>query len=428
MSIPPYRIAVLTGIYPAVSQTFITRDVVGLRKQGFEVWTCSLNKPKKEELLTALYRDECENTFYIKAQELSAIAIAHLGLLLRSPARYLSSLVGAIRSHEAGIRGLLWSVFYFVEAGILANWAERKGIKHLFVHFAQSGSAVAMIAARLGHLTFSVRPHGPDEFYDCEDLNLEEKFRAARAIVCISDFCRSQVLRLLPENHWSKVSIVRCGVDIASYSSRPARNEVESTTHFLCVARLACAKGLPVLLHACRRLADAGVDVDCTIVGDGPDKKSLYQLVERLDLRSRVCFVGAVGQDRIQDYYDRADVFVLPSFAEGVPVVLMEAMAKELPVISTRVMGIPELIDDGVNGLLVPPADNVALAMAMERLAGDADLRRTLGMAGRAKVATEYNIDLNTKKLALCLQEIANGDQSDVIATTALARELQIGK
>jgi len=419
------KVGMLTSLYPAISHTFIARDVAGLRERGFEVYTCSLNKPAETELLTDEYRDEFNNTFYIKATDPVAILAAHLNDLFRSPIKYLSSLYFALTSHTGGFRNALWNFFYFAEAGILAHWARRNRIQHIHVHFANAASSVAMLSARMGGPPFTVRVHGPDIFYDCLGLHLREKFIHAQTIVCISDFCKSQVLRLIPKEQWEKVSIVRCGVDPDKFAPQPRDSDENGTTHFLCVARLSEAKGLPVLLHACRILREKGVRFKCTIVGNGPDRDLLDDLRRRLSFEDTVAFVGSVGQDRIQLFYDQADVFVLPSFAEGVPVVLMEAMAMELPVISTRIMGIPELVEDEVNGLLVPPANVEQLVDAMQRLAEDADLRRRLGKAGREKVVAEYNLELNVKKLAQVLQKCIGGEADESITSPRVIEEVQ---
>ena len=412
-----HKIALMTSLYPAISHTFITREVLGLRNEGFEVCTCSLNKPRKEELLTEQYRDEASNTFYIKASNPVAIAMAHLRQFSRSPFRYLSGFFHAIRSHQPGVKGLLWSFFYFAEAGILADWAERLNIVQLYVHFANAGSSVAMIACRMAHPLFVIRMHGPAEFFECSALNLHEKLTFAHAVICISDFCRGQVLRLISHQEWPKVRVVRCGVDPALFQPRPKQERRDSTTQFLYVGRLASVKGLPLLLHACRTLLDSNLPFKCTVIGEGPDRGMLEALCGRLGLREHVCLVGAIGQDHIQEYYDLADVFVLPSFAEGVPVVLMEAMAKEVPVIATRVMGIPELVEDGVSGLLIPPASVEALADAMQQLARDPQLRQRLGKAGREKVIAEYNIGTNVAMLAQILQYDAGNEVVDSTAS-----------
>lgn len=345
------------------------------------------------------------------------MAMAHLRQFSRSPSRYVSGLFHAVRAHQPGIRGSLWSLFYFAEAGILADWIERLNIGQLHVNFANAASSVAMIACPMANVPFTIRMHGPAEFQDCRGLNLTGKFASAQAVICTSDFCRSQVLRLLSHEEWPKIHMVRCGVDPAVFRPQPKQEGRDSTTRFLYVGRLASVKGLPLLLHACLTLLDINMPFKCTVVGDGPDRGLLEALRDRLGLREHVSFVGSVGQDRIQDYYEGADVFVLPTFAEGLPTVVMEAMAKELPVISTRVMGIPELVQDGVDGLLIPPANAETLANAMRQLAKDPRLRRRLGKAGREKVIAQYNFATNIMKLAQVLQYNTG---REVVDSTAL--------
>lgn len=423
----PNRIAMLTSRYPAISNTFIWRDVLGLREQGFEVYTCSLNRPSESELLTEEYREEFRNTFYIKSARPVGIALAHVQCVCRSPVLYLSSLCFAVRIQRGGIKKLLWNLFYFAEAGILAHWAQRNDIEHVFVHFDDSSSAVAMYAYRMGGASYSIRVHGSDNFYDCPGLYLKEKFAGATALVCISDFCRSQVLCMLPPEQWTKVSVVRCGIGPEQFRPHRQRpNNAQGTVVFLCVARLLRAKGLHFLLHACQALQKKGIQLKCILVGDGPAREELERLRHQLNLRGCVEFIGAVGQDRVQEYYNQGDVFVLPSFAEGVPVVLMEAMAKELPVISTRVMGIPELVEDGVSGLLIPPANLDALVQAMERLAKDPELRLRLGKAGREKVIADYNLETNVPKLAQVLREMITGGLAEKSTATPVVGELGV--
>jgi glycosyltransferase involved in cell wall biosynthesis len=272
----------------------------------------------------------------------------------------------------------------------------------------------------MGGPPYTIRVHGSDIFYDCPGLYLKEKFAHAKAIVCISDFCRSQVLCMIPPDQWSKVSVVRCGVDPQRFLPRRERlhDQQQEVVVFLCVARILRAKGLHFLIRACSCLLEKGIQLKCVLVGDGPAREELQAFTNELGMDRYVEFVGSVGQDRIQAYYEQADIFVLPSFAEGVPVVLMEAMAKEVPVITTRVMGIPELVEDGVHGLLIPPASVEALANAIQRLAKDPQLRQRLGKAGRQKVIAEYNIAANVAKLAQILQYSADGKLADKKVST----------
>ena len=197
------------------------------------------------------------------------------------------------------------------------------------------------------------------------------------------------------------------GVDLIVFSPRPFR-ENPAPFEVICVGRLAPAKAQQILIQATETLVKEGYDVRLRLVGDGPDRHRLEQYVTACKLSKHVVFEGALNQDRVRELYRQADIFALASFAEGVPVVLMEAMAMEIPCVATCITGIPELIRDGLDGLLVPPSDASALAEAIARLMDDANLRRRLGLAGRRRVLEKYDLTRNTERQArLFRQRIA---------------------
>jgi glycosyltransferase involved in cell wall biosynthesis len=379
----------LVGYYPKVSHTFITREVDGLRARGVDVQTFSLRRTPDAEVLTDDDRRAAEETYVVIPPDPGALLRAHGRALARRPLRYLDTLRLALRTSAGGVRNGLWQLFYFGEAVLLADEFARRGIRHVHAHFANAASAVAMLAGHLGArdgLTWSFTMHGPTEFDDVTLYALGEKVRRARFVAVISDYARSQLMKLVEPACWEKLEIVHCGVDPAIFA--PAdRGGRAGALQLLGVGRLVPDKGQAVLLEAVRLARARGVEVELTLVGDGPDRAALEAAAG-----PEVRFAGAVGQDRIRELYARADVFCLPSFAEGVPVVLMEAMATGLPVVSTRIAGIPELVEDGVAGLLVAPGRADVVADALERLAGDPGLRARMGRAGRARVQDAYDI------------------------------------
>jgi glycosyltransferase involved in cell wall biosynthesis len=231
--------------------------------------------------------------------------------------------------------------------------------------------------------------HGPTELYSVEKFNLPHKVANADGVLCISEYTRSQLMYLSGPQYWQRLHVVHCGVDMKRYPYAVPRQEAGLSV--LCVGRLVPQKGLDILVEAVDGLARRGVDIRLMLVGSGPLEASLRLKVRHLDLEDRVRFEGAVGQDDIGRYYAEADLFCLPSFAEGVPVVLMEAMATGRPVVATRVAGIPELVDDGVSGLLVAPGSVEQLVRALERLASSSELRERMGLAGRQKVEQEFD-------------------------------------
>lgn len=412
------RIAYVIARYPAVSHTFIQREIAGLRALGVSVATLAIKRTEPEELLSQADLEADGTTWAIRPTDWGVLTWAHARALVRSPVRYVSTLALALRLNPGGLRRLLWQFFYFVEAIALWDHLEHTEIRHIHSHFANVACAVAMLGATYGGpgWSWSMTMHGSLEFYDVEHHWLPEKFRRAGFVVCISDFCRAQVSRNLDAEHWHKLETVHCGVDTAVYSPERRSRGPEGRMRILTIGRLASEKGQEHLLRATARLIDDGRDVTLTIVGDGPRDEALRRLARDLGIAERVTMPGAVGQDEILDYYGAADVFCLPSFSEGVPVVLMEAMAMEIPVVATRIMGIPELIDDEHSGLLVAPASEDALVEALERLADDPELRARLGSAGREKVIAEFEISDVVVQLRDVFARRVGGKRSRAIA------------
>ena len=210
-------------------------------------------------------------------------------------------------------------------------------------------------------------------------------------------------MRISEPAKWDKFHIVRCGVNPDLYSVREEPHN--PIPNILCVGRLVPAKGQHILLEACRVLKQEGLQFKVTIIGEGPDSSSLEQFTTINNLKDIVTFTGVLGQNTVRDYYDKADIFVLASFAEGVPVVLMEAMAKEIPVISTRITGIPELIEHEHDGLLATPGDADDLARQIRKLLKNPELRCVFGRAGRKKVISLYNQHINNKQMVNLFHE-----------------------
>jgi glycosyltransferase involved in cell wall biosynthesis len=392
------RLAYLVSEYPAVSHTFILREVSTLRAMNFHIKVASINAPRRPEAMTEDERREVAATFYIKRAGFAVIAGAHLTTLVRRPLAYLSGLLFAIALGSADLKRILFGIFYFGEAIVLGRWIEAENLKHVHVHFANPASTVALIATRVFPISFSLTVHGPDEFYDSARMLLREKIAAASLICCIGYFARSQLMKLSPPADWSKLEVAPLGVNAEIFI--PARRPISDNFEILCVGRLVPAKGQHVLLEAFAELIRHGHKARLHFVGDGPDRASLEQAAHAAGLHESVSFAGAVNQDQILKLYRAADVFALASFAEGIPVVLMEAMAMEVPCISTFVAGIPELIINERDGLLVMPSDVGALAEALERLLLDPEMRRRFGAAGRRRVLEKYDLNRNVERLA----------------------------
>ena len=397
---PLIRLAYLVSRYPAISHTFILREVLRLRERGLAIAVASINLPDQPlERLTAVDRAEAGLTYYVKQHGWRGALIAILAALATQPTGFFRGLGFAFKLGGADLKKLTYRLFYFIEALMIGRWMARQGLTHLHVHFATPAATVALIATRIFPITFSMTVHGPDEFYDAPGYNLPEKIAGARFICCIGQYARSQLMKLSQPNHWDRLEITPLGVDPDQFTPRPFRPDPQPF-ELLCVGRLTPAKGQAILLAAVAQLVREGHEVRLRLVGDGPDRAMLERETTRQGLGERVVFEGAVNQDRIRELYAAADVFVLASFAEGIPVVLMEAMAMTIPCVTTFITGIPELIRDGQDGLLVAPSDVAGLAAAIARLMEDGALRQRLGEAGRVRVCEKYDLHRNIERLA----------------------------
>ncbi len=376
-------IAYLVSEYPAVSHTFIQREIAYLRGTGQSIVTASIKLPSDPQVLDPAAQAEYRSTFYIKSNLLRCAIRDHYRTFRRAPWGYAKMLFGTFRL------GTVRSLGYFLEAGVLLNWMQEKGANHVHVHFANAAATVSYLASLTGLCTYSLSVHGPDVFDDVYNGALPQKLKGSLFVRSISKYCTAQVRRWLPYDQWNKIHVVRCGV---ADGLPPTQGSMSGPPHILCVGRLCSAKGQHQLLEASRALLDQGIDHRLTLVGSGPDATSLKELTQRLSLGNSVTFTGPLGQDKVQELYGAADLFVLPSYAEGVPVVLMEAMARAVPVVSTRITGIPELIEHDQTGVLVTPADHHELVSALAALIRDGVRRKRLGEQGRAFVAKEYGL------------------------------------
>jgi glycosyltransferase involved in cell wall biosynthesis len=261
---------------------------------------------------------------------------------------------------------------------------------------------------------YSLTIHGPEEFYDVGTSYLEEKIRLAKFVICISHFCRSQVSKISPVRGWGKFHVCRLGVqtDVFAPSLRGKSEGVGGELHLVSVGRLNPAKGQMVLLRSFREVLRRGVKARLSLVGDGPDRETLRRFIAEHGLGASVTLHGALSHPATRALLTTADIFVLPSFAEGVPVALMEAMSMEIACISTYVAGIPELIESGTEGLLVAPSSESDLTEAIAALATDPERRKALASAGRRKVLSSYDLSRNIERLIRVFEEYGLAGES----------------
>jgi glycosyltransferase involved in cell wall biosynthesis len=397
-------IAYLVSRYPMLSMIFIIREVVQLRELGFRIEVASINPPDRAaDELTRVEAAEASRTYQLKTHGIAGAARAHWMTLCTNPAGYWRGLKLVARLGGADLRRLALNFIYFSEGLMVGLWMRRNGQRHLHVHLGQQAATVGLYTRHVFQCGYSITVHGPDEFYDAQGQYLAEKIAAADFISCISFFCRSQLMKFAPYEHWKKFVVCRLGVDPNIFEPR-ARRAVD-VFEILCVGRLTPAKGQHMLIDAVQQLAERGRPVRLRIVGEGPDGAALRAHASSIDDSGSIIFEGAVNQDHIRQLYASADVFCIPSVAEGIPVVLMEAMAMEIPCVTTHITGIPELIRDGVDGFLVAPSDLDGLTAALTRLMDDPALCERIGRNARARVIEHYNLRRNVETLATVFAE-----------------------
>jgi glycosyltransferase involved in cell wall biosynthesis len=393
-------IAYLTSQYPALSHTFIRREIAALRALGLRIAPFSVRPSTggwEEDVPAILGRSR------------TAVLAAALRASLARPGSALRSLRLTIAHREAGLRGLVWAMFHWVEALALARMLIDEGARHLHVHFANSGAKIGMLAANYCRLPFSFTLHGISETDPPAGALLPGKLERASFVACASWFMRAQAMRVSDPRHWERFHLVRCGVTLPDRAALPP--PPTAIRHIVSVGRLSAEKGFPLLVKAMGELRKQSCDARLTIIGDGPLRTALEAEIARQDLRDKVKLTGALPEDETLAQIAAADAFVLSSLMEGLPVVLMEAMAACKPVIAPTVAGIPELVKDGRTGLTFDPGSAADLARAMKTLLSDAALASRLGKAGRARIEEEFAIERAVRPLAALLRDASEPDQ-----------------
>jgi glycosyltransferase involved in cell wall biosynthesis len=385
------KIAYLTATFPAISHTFILREIESVERACLRVFPVSVRQPSPDQLIGQSEKAMASRTHYLLRAAARPVSLLRAQVSgLRRPGRYFQALALALSIRPPGLRALFYQLIYFVEATLMAHHVRKTECDHIHNHFANSSATVAMIAAKLADVPFSFTLHGPSDLFDAAHWRLDRKIEAAEFVACISHFARSQAMLQVAPGHWNKLKIVHCGVEPELYFSDKTPSSSGASVTFVFVGRLAPVKGLRILMGAMPSILEQVPKLRLRIVGDGSDRAALERLAAPFEWAVR--FEGPLPQAEVARVLAEADAMVLPSFAEGVPVVLMEAMASGKPVIATSVAGVSELVDHGKSGLLVAPGDADGLIDAMVALARDAQLRQQMGAAGREIVEAQFDI------------------------------------
>ena len=395
------RIAYLVNCYPAPSHSFIRREIAGVEAAGLTVLRYSI-RAAPPSLPDPRDAAEREVTTTVLTQGMFALAGTFLIEALTHPLGFARALGRAFAMARASWGSAWRQLAYLAEAAWLCRAWRGEGVTHVHAHFGTNPAAVARLARAWGGPCYSFTVHGPDEFDTPLSGDLQGKIADAVFVAGISSYGRSQLMRWSTPEDWAKIAVVRCGVD-ASFLDGDAGDPPDNAT-LCCVARLSPQKGLHILVEAIAQVAPERPDLRVVIVGDGPLRASLEHQAGALGVTGNIAFVGTAGGDAVRQHLLDARAFILPSFAEGLPVVLMEALALRRPVITTWVAGIPELVDAKV-GWLSPAGDVDALADAIRAAlaAPVADLAR-MGDEGRRRVAAAHDAMANGAELAALIQ------------------------
>jgi colanic acid/amylovoran biosynthesis glycosyltransferase len=321
--------------------------------------------------------------------------LAQIRVLVRKPLVYASLLRLVAREREVrNQRDRLRLVYHLVAAGYVYTHLKDEGFSHIHAHMLDTPTSIALYLSRFLDIPFSFTLHGSNIYLD--PLMLGTKLRMAKKVVSISHYNVAHVRGKYGDATADKIKVIRCGVDPRTFHPEPRKASTRPV--ILSIGRLMEIKGFPYLLEACSCLKAEGFDFSCLVVGDGKDREMLAGKAAALGLDGVVTFLGKQPQERVLQLLQEASIFVLASIItvrggrEGIPVALMEAMAMELPVVSTRTSGIPELVEDGTEGLLVEHSNAAELAGALGMLLKDAGVRERMGKRGRAKVVRDFNI------------------------------------
>lgn len=396
------RIAYFINQYPKVSHSFIRREILALENCGLTVQRIAL-RGWESDLVDAEDVREREQTQFVLKVGIFNILLSVINTMASSPRQFISALMLALKMGWRAERPLPYHLIYLAEACQIVPWMKSFGARHVHAHFGSNSTEVVMLANVLGGPAYSFTVHGPEEFDKPIFLGLPEKIRRSVFVVAISSYGRSQIFRWIDRDSWLKVKVVHCGLEKSFYDIAPA--PVTANSRLVCVGRLCEQKGQLLLLEAAHGLSEKGIQFELVLVGDGEMRPEVERMIAAYDLAKKVRITGWLSGQQVRDEILNSCGLVLPSFAEGLPVVIMEAMALRRPVISTYVAGIPELVIPGENGWLVPAGSVTELMGAMEdMLLKSSSQLATMGDAAYTRVTERHDMSIEAKKLAELFQ------------------------
>lgn len=404
------HVAYFINQYPKVSHSFIRREILALEAQGVQVSRYAV-RGWADEVVEPADVAEQGRTRYLLQRGLPGLLSAVLASLFSAPGRFVAALKLALQASQGADRSWPLHLVYLAEACQLVHWLRQSPVSHVHAHFGTNSAEVVMLAHALGGPGYSFTVHGPEEFDKPQALHLARKMAHSRFVVAISSYGRSQLWRWLPHAQWPKVQVVHCGLDAAFHQVPVA--PAPHAPRLVCVGRLCEQKGQMLLVEAARLLRDAGQPLDLVLAGDGEMRPGIERLVAQHGLQQQVRITGWVSAEQVRAELQAARALVLPSFAEGLPVVIMEAMALYRPVLTTYVAGIPELVQPGQHGWLFPAGDVQALAQAMrECLQASPEALQAMGQAAHQRVLQRHDAHTEAAKLAALFRQVIDRGES----------------
>lgn len=393
------KVGYVVNQYPKTSHSFIRREIQELERQGVSVVRFSVRDTEGdfEDVNDA---DEYTKTNIILNSSIISALKKLVKYFVSSPALFCKTLFYSFQLGWKSEAGLLKHIVYFIEAVVLSEWTTEKKVNHLHSHFGTNSTTVAMLASQMANITFSFTVHGPEEFDKPNFIALPEKIKRAKFVIAITSYCKSQLFRLVESQYWNKIHIVRCGLDQKFFNPQAITNKEAEQNIVVCIGRLCEQKGQELLIRAFAKVRDNHIPFKLKLIGDGDKRDSIERLIESHSLNEHVTLMGWQDEATIINEICHAKFTVLPSFAEGLPVSIMESMALKKPVLSTYIAGIPELIISDQNGWLVPAGDVDALSSKLETILSlDSNEITQIGLKARTAVGLNHNINTEATKL-----------------------------
>ena len=391
--------------FPKVTETFVLREMNEMERQGLAIEVYPLQR-EKSAVIQPDAQSYVERAHYVSLTSWS-VWRDNVATFLRRPGDYLRIVMTLVRANMGSPRFLLGALVFFPKAVRFAKLMQQQRIEHVHAHFASHPAAMAFVIHRLTGIPYSFSAHGSDLHRD--QHMLLEKTREADFVVAISDYNRNMILDVCGPEYADKVHVVHCGIDPKHFPARSEPTDYDAghgPFRIVCVGTLHEVKGQRFLIQACHLLKTEGLDVACHLLGGGPDERALREEARRLGVDGNIRFHGVCTSQEVRAQLQQADVLAAPSVPsrdgrrEGIPVVLMEAMSTGVPCVSSRLSGIPELVEHEQTGLLTSPGDAADIASALKRLANDASLRRRFAQSGLEKVQREFHLAANARTLA----------------------------